>query len=106
MRNRLLSVAIGDIGGMPYEFQDRIEGRTKDYYAVNLMHLLSTYTDDTVMTFAVAEALLYDRDIVKQMRMRVMRIRSEDMVPTLPIGCLTTMSNPLITRSAMVVQCE
>ena len=71
MKNRLLSVAIGDIGGMPYEFEDRIEGRTKDYNAVNLMHHpLSTYTDDTVMAFAVAEALLYDMDVVERMRKR------------------------------------
>lgn len=70
MKNRLLSVAIGDIGGMPYEFEDRIEGRTKDYNAVNLMHPLSTYTDDTVMAFAVAEALLYDMDVVERMRKR------------------------------------
>ena len=70
MKNRLLSVAIGDIGGMPYEFEDRIEGRTKDYNSVNLMHPLSTYTDDTVMAFAVAEALLYDMDVVERMRKR------------------------------------
>lgn len=46
MRNLLLSAAIGDISGMPYE-----HNRTKDYDAVNLLEK-NDYTDDTVMTFA------------------------------------------------------
>ena len=54
MKNLLLSAAIGDIVGMPYEFK----GRTKDYNAVNLLLQTNTYTDDTVCTFACAEALL------------------------------------------------
>ena len=63
MKNLLLSAAIGDIAGMPYEF----EGRTKDYYAVNLLHPSNTYTDDTVCTFACAEALLKDLDMAKNL---------------------------------------
>lgn len=59
MKNLLLSAAIGDIAGMPYEF----EGRTKDYNAVNLLLPTNTYTDDTVCTFACAEALLKDMDM-------------------------------------------
>ena len=39
MKNLLLSAAIGDIAGMPYEFG----GRTKDYDAVNLL-LPKTHT--------------------------------------------------------------
>lgn len=52
--NLLLSAAIGDICGMPYEFG----GRTKDYNAVDLLNPGNDYTDDTVCTFACAEALL------------------------------------------------
>ena len=37
MKNLLLSVAIGDISGVPYEF----EGRTKDYNAVDLLLIVS-----------------------------------------------------------------
>ena len=54
MNNLLLSAAIGDIAGMPYEFK----GRTKDYNTVDLLLPTNTYTDDTVCTFACAEALL------------------------------------------------
>lgn len=65
MKNLLLSAAIGDISGMPYEFR-----RTKDYDAVDLLHPKNDYTDDTVMTFACAEAMLYDDDISMCMRRR------------------------------------
>lgn len=65
MKNLLLSAAIGDISGMPYEFR-----RTKDYDAVDLLHPKNDYTDDTVMTFACAEAMLYDDDIAMCMRRR------------------------------------
>lgn len=54
MNNLLLSAAIGDIAGMPYEF----EGRTKDYNRVDLLLHDNDYTDDTVCTFACAEALV------------------------------------------------
>lgn len=53
MKNLLLSAAIGDIAGQPYEFEG-----TKDYESVNLLIPSNTYTDDTVCTFACAEALL------------------------------------------------
>ncbi len=59
MKNLLLSQAIGDIGGMPYEF----DYRTKNYDEVNLLHPSNTYTDDTVCTFACAEALINKLDI-------------------------------------------
>ena len=52
MKNLLLSEAIGDISGKPYEFHYR----TKNYDAVNLLHPKNDYTDDTVCTFACAEA--------------------------------------------------
>ena len=61
MRNLLLSAAIGDISGVPYEF----EGRTKDYDAVNLLNPHNKYSDDTVCTFACAEALLDNKDMAE-----------------------------------------
>lgn len=59
LKNLLLSVAIGDISGMPYEFGER----NKDYHAINLLHPYNTYTDDTVCTFACAEALLHNKSV-------------------------------------------
>lgn len=66
MKNLLLSAAIGDIGGEPYEFG----GRTKDYHSVNLLLPENTYTDDTVCTFACADALLHNLDMAKSLRLR------------------------------------
>ena len=59
MNNLLLSEAIGDIAGKPYEFS----GRTKNYDSVDLLHKNNDYTDDTVCTFACAEALLHHNDM-------------------------------------------
>ena len=64
--NLLLSVAIGDISGMPYEF----EGRTKNYHAIDLLNPINTYTDDTVCTFACAEALLHQLPVGDCLRKR------------------------------------
>lgn len=66
MDNLLLSAAIGDISGVPYEFS----GRTKDYDAVNLLLPGNTYSDDTVCTFACAEALLDGKDMAENLRKR------------------------------------
>lgn len=66
MKNLLLSVSVGDIAGMPYEF----EGRTKDYNSVNLLLPSNTYTDDTVCTFACAEALIKHLDMADNLRRR------------------------------------
>lgn len=63
MKNMLLSAAIGDIGGQPYEFG----GRTKNYDEVNLLLPTNTYTDDTVCTFACADALLHNIDMAKSL---------------------------------------
>ena len=65
MKNLLLSAAIGDICGMPYEFDER----TKNYAAVNLLHPKNDYTDDTVCTFACADALLHNTDMAQSLRM-------------------------------------
>lgn len=60
MKNLLLSAAIGDIAGQPYEFH-----RTKNYDKVDLLLPTNTYTDDTVCTFACAEALLKNKDMAE-----------------------------------------
>lgn len=62
MDNLLLSQAIGDICGMPYEFN-----RTKDYDSINLLREDNTYTDDTVCTFACAESLLDNTDMARNL---------------------------------------
>ena len=66
MKNLLLSAAIGDISGVPYEFA----GRTKDYDAVDLYNPKNTYSDDTVCTFACAEALLHNMDMAERLHVR------------------------------------
>lgn len=66
MNNLLLSAAIGDISGVPYEF----EGRTKNYNAVDLLNPHNTYSDDTVCTFACAEALLDNKDMAECLHRR------------------------------------
>ena len=55
MKDLLISAAVGDIAG--------IDNRTKNYDDVQLLTSHSTYTDDTVCTFACAEALLNSTDM-------------------------------------------
>lgn len=66
MKNLLFSQAIGDISGMPYEFK----GRTKNYDVVNLLNPHNDYTDDTVCTFACAEALMGNLDMAENLWLR------------------------------------
>lgn len=54
----MLSAAIGDIAGSAYEFN-----ATKNEEDVVFFHQKAKYTDDTVCTFACAEALLRDLDM-------------------------------------------
>lgn len=61
MKNLLLSAAVGDICGMPYEFK----GRTKNYSDVNLLNPDNDYTDDSVCTFACADALIHNLDMAE-----------------------------------------
>lgn len=65
MNNHLLSAAIGDICGSVYEHLS-----IKDYNGVDLRNPHHYYTDDTVCTFAVAEALMYDLEIAQTLRSR------------------------------------
>lgn len=66
MKDLLLSAAIGDISGVPYEF----EGRTKNYDAIDLLNPNNTYSDDTICTFACADALLYGIDMAESLHKR------------------------------------
>ena len=59
MKDLLLSAAIGDICGVPYEF----DHPTKDYNKVDLQHPEGDYSDDSVCTFAIAEAFLKDLNV-------------------------------------------
>ena len=53
MKNLLMSTAVGDIAGSAYEGRTH---RTKDYGKVKLFSSRAHFTDDTVLTFACAEA--------------------------------------------------
>lgn len=58
LKNLLLSEAVGDIAGSVYEFHPQ-----KNIGKVDLLNRQSTYTDDTVCTFAVAEAFMEGEDV-------------------------------------------
>lgn len=58
IKNFLLSEAIGDIAGSVYEFHPE-----KNIDRVFLLNERAFYTDDTVCTFAVAEALMHGEDV-------------------------------------------
>lgn len=68
MKDLMLSEAIGDIAGSAYEFSP-----TKDYDSVQLFHPRARFTDDTVCTFACAEALLHHTDIAENLRTRCLQ---------------------------------
>ena len=55
-----MSAAVGDIAGSAYEGHRH---RTKDYDAIKLFSSRAKFTDDTVLTFACAEAFLKGIDI-------------------------------------------
>ena len=54
MKNYLISEAIGDIAGSAYEGKGN---RIKDYNKVKMFSSRAHFTDDTVLTFACAEAI-------------------------------------------------
>jgi len=55
MENYLISEAIGDIAGGAYEGRTH---RVKDYDRVKMFSSRAHFTDDTVLTFACAEAFI------------------------------------------------
>ncbi len=54
-RNRIIGAIIGDVVGSTFEFNNKIPGRFK------LFRSDCTFTDDTVLTAAIADALLHGR---------------------------------------------
>lgn len=60
MNNYLISVAIGDIAGSAYEGRTH---RIKDYNKVKMFSSRAHFTDDTVLTFACAEAFIDNLDM-------------------------------------------
>ena len=60
MKNLLMSTAVGDIAGSAYEGRTH---RTKDYGKVKLFSSRAHFTDDTVLTFACAEAFMDKLDM-------------------------------------------
>ena len=60
MKNYLISVAIGDIAGSAYEGRSH---RIKDYNKVQMFSSRANFTDDTVLTFACAEAFIDNLDM-------------------------------------------
>lgn len=60
MNNYLLSQTIGDIAGSAYEFAP-----VKEYDRIRMFHPDAYCTDDTVCTFACAEALLEGSDMAR-----------------------------------------
>ena len=53
-----MAAAVGDIAGSAYEGRTH---RTKDYNAVKMFSSRAHFTDDTVLTFACAEAFLKNK---------------------------------------------
>ena len=59
-----MSAAVGDIAGSAYEGRSH---RTKDYDSVKMFSSRAHFTDDTVCTFACAEAFLDNLDMAKNL---------------------------------------
>lgn len=60
MKDYLISEAIGDIAGSVYEGRTR---RVKEYDKVKMFSSRAHFTDDTVLTFACAEAFIDNKDM-------------------------------------------
>ena len=54
-KNRIIGAIIGDIVGSTYEFAEKMPTRFK------LLRSACSFTDDTVLTVAIADALLHGR---------------------------------------------
>ena len=68
LENCLLATAIGDIAGQPYEFSPN-----KNYDEIVLDRDDSRYTDDTVCTFACAEAYIRGLDMAENLKRRCLQ---------------------------------
>ena len=61
-----MAAAVGDIAGSAYEGRTH---RTKDYNAVKMFSSRAHFTDDTVLTFACAEAFLQNKNMADNLWM-------------------------------------
>lgn len=61
-----MAAAVGDIAGSAYEGRTH---RTKDYNAVKMFSSRAHFTDDTVLTFACAEAFLKNKNMADNLWM-------------------------------------
>lgn len=68
LENCLLAAAIGDIAGQPYEFSPN-----KNYDEIVLDRDDSWYTDDTVCTFACAEAYINGLNMAENLKTRCLQ---------------------------------
>ena len=78
MRDLMISTAIGNISGKPYESR---RTRTKDYDSFDLLLPENSYSEDTVCTFACADALLNQEDVAK-LTDECIRLATETGLPT------------------------
>ena len=78
----MLGAIAGDVIGSVYE---NLRTKRKDF---RLFHRLATFTDDTVLTIAVAEALLSDRDFRRSIRGHAWRRPFRGSVPEAIIAFL------------------
>ena len=61
-----MSAAVGDFAGSAYEGRTH---RTKDYDAVKMFSSRAHFSDDTVLTFACAEAFVHNLDMATNLWM-------------------------------------
>jgi len=66
---------LGDMIGAPYEFLDTLHPKNKDVELFDRVHWIR-FTDDSIMTLAVAKALIYTHD------------KSENEIKTKLIACM------------------
>jgi len=66
----MLGAVVGDITGSVYEFHNM---RSWDYWKFDLFTPWTRFTDDTVMTLAVAKWLLEDKEHTKQCLIKIMQ---------------------------------
>ena len=92
----LIGAIIGDIVGSIYEFNPH---KSKD---INLLDSSMEYTDDTIMTIAVADWILNDK---KHSKKGLVRTLWELMVACSHNGYLQTVQSHIIP-GAMVLPCE
>ena len=114
-----MSSAVGDIAGSAYEGRSH---RTKDYNRVKMFSSRARFTDDTVCTFACAEAFIDHLDMAKNLwkccnehphagyghkykEWMASHNQKAVMVDVLPYGFRAIILSPMVVL-AMVLLCE